>query len=81
MKYLYLIIICLMIGFVIGHHIELGEPPLPTIMEIQERIGCEKIDGKLGDSWRTSETQRKWDKYLCDQEARIWINKYTMRSK
>jgi len=37
---------------------------LPTIRELQTIIGCEKIDGRVGDSWRTSETQQKWEKYL-----------------
>jgi len=37
--------------------------PLPTIEQIQERIGA-KPDGKLG-----SETQRKWECALCDQFA------------
>ncbi len=64
-----------MIGFVVRHYIQIGEPPLPTIVEIQERIGCEKIDGILGD-----ETQAKWDKALCNRAAGIWINKYTMRA-
>lgn len=36
---------------------------LPTIRELQQIVGCEKIDGKVGDSWRTSETQHKWIKY------------------
>jgi len=37
---------------------------LPTIRELQTIVGCEKIDGRVGDSWRTSETQQKWEKYL-----------------
>ena len=38
--------------------------PLPTIAEIQQRIGCVKIDGKLG-----PETQELWDKEICNQFA------------
>ena len=41
-------------------------PALPTIQEIQTRIGCTKIDGKLGPGWQRSETQRLWDAALCD---------------
>lgn len=36
---------------------------LPTIRELQTIVGCKKIDGKVGDSWRTSETQQKWTEY------------------
>ena len=37
--------------------------PLPTIADIQRRIGANP-DGKLG-----PETQRKWDRAICDQFA------------
>jgi len=37
--------------------------PLPTIEQIQERIGA-KPDGKLG-----PETQKKWERFLCDKYA------------
>ncbi len=36
---------------------------LPTIRELQIIVGCKKIDGKVGDSWYTSETQQKWEEY------------------
>ena len=37
---------------------------IPCLMEIQEMVGCEKIDGKWG-----PETAEKWDKAYCDQSA------------
>ena len=33
---------------------------IPTIVEMQKKIGCTKIDGKLGPQWHKSETQAKW---------------------
>lgn len=39
------------------------ECPLPTIQEVQERIGV-KPDGIVG-----KETLEAWDKYICDQYA------------
>lgn len=53
-----------------GYEVGLAvERPIPTIEEWQRRLGCEKIDGKLGPAWLDSETQAKWDKALCDQYA------------
>ncbi|KKM15301.1 hypothetical protein LCGC14_1697510 [marine sediment metagenome] len=54
-------------------HMEAVRGLIPTIIEIQERIGA-KPDGILG-----KETQEKWDLYLCNQEAKIWLNKDTMK--
>ena len=42
---------------------------LPTIVELQTIVGCEKIDGRVGDSWRTSETQEKWTEYTNYQSG------------
>lgn len=42
---------------------------IPSIEEWQERIGCEKIDGKLGPQWYKSETQTKWDRAVFNQYA------------
>ena len=49
---------------------------LPTIEQVQEFLGCEKIDGKLGDSWRTSETQRLWDAALNAELFNGYAAKY-----
>lgn len=37
-----------------------GCDKIPKITEFQKRIGCTKIDGKLGPKWHNSETQSKW---------------------
>jgi len=41
--------------------------PLPTIQEIQERVGANP-DGILG-----PETQKLWDKEICNQYARPYF--------
>lgn len=48
----------------LGYETGLKAQKLPTIQEIQERIGCEKIDGIWGE-----ETNRLYDQALCDQYA------------
>ena len=74
------LLICICCGFgilitlVVSFFSSPPEQPLPTIKEVQQRLGCEKIDGILGD-----ETQTLWDLYECDQAARVWLNADTMR--
>ena len=52
---------------------------VPSVIELQKIVGCEKIDGKVSDDWRNSETQKKSDLYYGQQSADISINKETMR--
>lgn len=47
-----------------GYRAGLEAARLPTIEEIQEKIGCEKVDGIWGE-----ETNRLYDKFLCNQFA------------
>ncbi|MGA2324310.1 MAG: hypothetical protein ABSG22_10725 [Sedimentisphaerales bacterium] len=49
---------------------------IPTIEEIQQLIGCEKIDGKIG-----PETIAKWNRMVCDQYAQPYFKKQTINSK
>ncbi|KKM05492.1 hypothetical protein LCGC14_1753520 [marine sediment metagenome] len=53
--------------------IDWDNPPLnvkiPSVTQIQNIIGCEKVDGKVSRDYRTSETQKKWDEYTCKQYA------------
>ena len=51
------------------------EEKVPTIKEIQELIGCEKIDGKLG-----PDTQAKWDKAVGDRHAAKWHKPETYKT-
>jgi len=41
---------------------------VPTIQQIQQLIGCEKIDGKIG-----PETLDKWNRAVCDQYAKPYF--------
>ena len=62
-----LVLMCLLSGYV-GYLLHTTPAPaIPTIEEIQTEIGCEKIDGILGD-----ETQRLWDLAICNQYASEW---------
>lgn len=45
----------------------------PTIREWQRRLGCKKIDGKLGPAWYDSETQECWEKKLGNQFAKEYF--------
>ena len=48
-------------SFCVGMEYQKLRPePFPSIREWQEKIGCEKIDGKLGPCYRDSEVQAKW---------------------
>ncbi len=63
MKYFIPIIvfIALCTGWYIRPVLERSENgELPTIRQMQTRLGCKKIDGKLGPCWKDSETQTEW---------------------
>lgn len=68
MKTLRTTIACLFIMAIsgtVGWWLKAVQPrPVPSIEWVQEKIGCEKIDGILGD-----ETQRLWDRAICQQYA------------
>ena len=68
------ILVCLMVGCIVGFIAGycFYYEPFPSIREWQVKIGCEKIDGKLGDSWQTSETQDKWRKRYY-KEYGVWM--------
>jgi len=38
-----------------------------SIRDMQKKIGCIKVDGKLGPMWKHSETQAKWMKEYYKQ--------------
>jgi hypothetical protein len=58
--------------FWLGYLCGVSRPqPLRTIEEVQQQIGA-KADGKLCKGWGVeghSETQTKWDRYICNQYA------------
>ncbi len=60
----------LWIGMIIGE--DKGRAYLPTIREFQARIGCQKIDGKLGPMWLDSETQEHWEQ-AYETKYGIWM--------
>ena len=66
-RYLLVFTIGLLIGLLIMGACQ--DDKLPTIEEIQRLIGCETIDGKVSPDWRHSETQKKWERALCNQFA------------
>lgn len=70
---------------VVNLHIQTaGLQKLPSIKDIQRRIGCEKIDGRLCKMWCVeghSETQEKWGAAICQQYADKYINNETMGIK
>ena len=45
-----------------------ASPTLPTIREVQQLIGCDAIDGQLG-----PETQKRWDEYLANRYAAVYM--------
>lgn len=54
-------------------NIDWDNPPpdvvIPSVMQIQKIVGCEKVDGKVSRDYRTSETQTLWDEYTYEQYA------------
>ncbi len=71
MKTLRTTIVCLLIIAIsgtVGWALRSVQPQtLPSIEDIQKLVGCEKIDGILGD-----ETQRLWDRAINQQYADVW---------
>jgi len=59
-------------GFAIGFRS--GREYIPSIREIQKKIGCVKIDGIIG-----AETLRKWDDAYCEQEWLKEADKYVAK--
>ena len=53
------------VGFFIGYAYR--DNKIITIRQMQKKIGCKKIDGKLGNNYRTGETQRMWKKKWQEQ--------------
>lgn len=45
--------------------------PLPSVREMQERVGCTKIDGRLGPCWEDSETQKCWHNEYLKEHKRL----------
>lgn len=66
----------------INLHLQIaGLQKIPTIQDIQRRLGCKKIDGRLCEMWNVeghSETQKLWDDAICQQYADKYINDETM---
>lgn len=58
-----------------------GYDYIKSIAEIQEQVGCKKIDGKVSPDWRSSETQTKLDAAYGQQCANVQINNRTMGIK
>jgi len=69
-------VFCLCIGFLLGcwfgyaQEKKLPEPPLPSLADIQRRVGV-KPDGRYGPI-----TQKAWDEAYCNQAAIETFKKY-----
>jgi len=72
-------------GFYIGRGYEVGKSvtsnqspvtSIPTIEDIQQLVGCEKIDGKIG-----PETLDKWNRAVCDQYAEPYFKNQKVNGK
>jgi len=68
-----IIVLCFgILGFYVGlkcsqvahNYPEPFTPPLPSLMDIQRRVDCNKIDGIYGE-----ETETLWDRAYANQEA------------
>lgn len=65
------IVACLLVGWIVGFIAGycFYYEPFPSIRQWQAKIGCKKIDGKLGPCWKKSETQTKWHNMYYDEHG------------
>jgi hypothetical protein len=71
-KYIFRLIfptLCLLAGFWLGCNY--GKSRIPHLRDFQKRIGCKKIDNKVGPMWYESEVQRCWGNAYLKQKGII----------
>lgn len=64
---IFAIILIMAAGFWLGDFYRATR--IPHLRDFQRLIGCEKIDCKVGPSWKDSETQAKWQTAYLNQHG------------